>query len=67
MNGTLVHGAFMLSDDGTQIRFRDTLRLETLDLAELHGTINALSLALEEFGDELVSLRHALDRGHDEG
>ena len=63
MNGTLVHGAFMLSDDSMEVRFRDTLRLETLDLAELHGTINALSLALEEFGDELVALRHGLDRG----
>lgn len=61
MNGTLVHGAFMLSDDGTQIRFRDTLRLPTLDLAELRGTINAFHLALEEHGDTLVSLRHGLD------
>jgi hypothetical protein len=61
MNGTLVHGAFMLSDDGTQIRFRDTLRLATLDLEELRGTINALHFALEEYGDELIDLRHGLD------
>jgi hypothetical protein len=61
MNGTLVHGAFMLSDDGTQIRFRDTLRLATLDLEELRGTINALHFALEEYGDELIDLRRSLD------
>jgi len=61
MNGSLVHGAFMLSEDGTQIRFRDTLRLATLDLEELRGTINALHLALEEYGDELIDLRHSLD------
>lgn len=61
MNGTLVHGAFMLNDDGTQIRFRDTLRLATLDLEELRGTINALHFALEEYGDELIDLRHSLD------
>ena len=61
MNGTLVHGAFMLSDDGTQIRFRDTLRLGTLDLEELRGTINALHFALEEYGDELIDLRRSLD------
>jgi hypothetical protein len=61
LNGLLVHGAFMLSDDGTQVRFRDTLRLPTLDLAELRGTINAFHLAIEEHGDTLVSLRHALD------
>jgi hypothetical protein len=61
MNGQLVHGAFMLSDDGTQIRFRDTLRLPTLDLAELRGTINAFHLAIEEHGDRLVALRHGLN------
>jgi hypothetical protein len=61
MNGTLVHGAFTLSEDGTQIRFRDTLRLATLDLEELRGTINALHFAIEEYGDELVALRHELD------
>lgn len=61
MNGTLVHGAFILSEDGSQIRFRDTLRLATLDLEELRGTINALHLALEEYGDELIDLRHSLD------
>ena len=61
MNGQLVHGAFMLSDDGTQVRFRDTLRLPTLDLAELRGTINAFHLAIEEHGDRLVALRHGLD------
>lgn len=61
MNGTLVHGAFTLSEDGTQIRFRDTLRLGTLDREELRGTINALEFALEEHGDELIELRHSLD------
>jgi hypothetical protein len=61
INGTLVHGAFTLTEDGTQIRFRDTLRLGTLDLEELRGTINALHLALEEYGDELIDLRHSLD------
>ena len=61
MNGTLVHGAFILSEDGTQVRFRDTLRLATLDLEELRGTINALHLGLEEYGDELIDLRRRLD------
>lgn len=61
LNGLLVHGAFMLSEEGTQVRFRDTLRLPTLDLAELRGTINAFHLAIEEHGDTLVALRHALD------
>ncbi len=61
MNGTLVHGAFILSDDGEEVRFRDTLRLATLDREELRGTINALHFALEEYGDELIDLRYSLD------
>lgn len=61
MNGTLVHGAFILSEDGSEVRFRNTHRLATLDLEELRGTINALHLALEEYGDELIDLRRSLD------
>ena len=60
MNALLVHGAFALDEEGRQIVFRDTLRLDTLDQAELQGTINALELALAEFGDELIELRRAL-------
>lgn len=61
MNGLLVHGAFVLGEDGMQIVFRDTLRLDTLDQTELEGTINALELGLAEFGDELIELRRTLD------
>jgi Putative bacterial sensory transduction regulator len=39
MNRTLVHGAFALTEDGKSILFRDTLRLENLDLNEVQGTI----------------------------
>lgn len=61
MNGTLVHGAFILNEDGDEVRFRDTLRLATLDREELRGTINAIHFALEEYGDELIDLRYSLD------
>lgn len=54
MNRTLVHGAFVLDDDGKAIIFRDTLQLENLDKNELEGTIKALSLALFENMDELL-------------
>ena len=55
MNRTLVHGAFVLDEDGKYIFFRDTLQLENLDLNELEGSIRALSLALAENGDEFLS------------
>jgi hypothetical protein len=55
MNRTLVHGAFTLDEDGGKILFRDTLRLENLDLNEVEGTIEALSLALAEHAAELLA------------
>ena len=55
MNRTLVHGAFVLNEEGTTLLFRDTLQLENLDRNELEGSIDALSLALAEYGGELVS------------
>ena len=55
INRTLVHGAFVLDEEGTTLLFRDTLQLENLDRNELEGSIDALSLALAEYGGELVS------------
>lgn len=59
MNRTLVHGAFVLDEDGGRVLFRDTLQLENLDLNELEGSIRALSLGLAEHGDELLNFAHA--------
>lgn len=55
MNRHLVHGAFVLNDDATLILFRDTLQLENLDRNELEGSVQALSLAMAEYGPELLS------------
>src|SRR6266446_6996801 len=55
MNRTLVHGAFALTEDGKQVLFRDTLRIENLDLNEMQGTIEALSLAMAEHAAELIA------------
>ena len=55
MNRNLVHGAFVLDEDCKYILFRDTLQLKNLDRNELEGSIHALSLALSEYGNELLS------------
>ena len=55
INRTLVHGAFVLNEEGKTLLFRDTLQLENLDRNELEGSIDALSLAMAEYGGELVS------------
>lgn len=55
INRTLVHGAFVLDEEGTTLLFRDTLQIENLDRNELEGSIDALSLALAEYAGELVA------------
>ena len=55
MNRDLVHGAFVLDEDSKLILFRDTLQLENLDRNELEGSIRALSIALAEHSEELLS------------
>lgn len=59
MNRTLVHGAFVLGEDGKRVFFRDTLQLANLDLNEVEGTINALEMALAEYSSELIKFSHA--------
>jgi hypothetical protein len=39
--------------------FRDTLQLANLDFNELDASINALSLGLASFADELIALSKA--------
>lgn len=54
MNRELVQGAFVLDESGEMLLFRDSLQLENLDFNELEGTISSLSLAMSEYGSELL-------------
>ncbi len=54
MNRNMVHGAFVLDDQGKYVIFRDTLQLENLDQNELEASVQALSLALAENSIELL-------------
>ena len=55
MNREIVHGAFVLDEAAKVIIFRDTLQLENLDRNELEASIHSLSLALSEYGGELLN------------
>jgi hypothetical protein len=55
-NRDIVHGAFVLDESGRKVIFRDTLQIENLDLNELEGSINSLSLLLSEFAEEIIKL-----------
>ncbi len=54
-NRDIIHGAFSLDEEGNKVIFRDTLQVENLDLNELEGTLNSLSLLLNEYSDELIA------------
>ena len=55
INRTLIFGALVLNEEGDTLVYRNTLALENLDLNELEGTLNALTLALAENGEELLT------------
>jgi len=56
MNREMVHGAFVVDENREKLIWRDTLQLENLDMNELQGTINALSLTMNENAEELIRM-----------
>ena len=53
-NRDIIHGAFVLDETATKVIFRDTLQIENLDLNELEGTLNSLSLLMSEYSDNII-------------
>ena len=53
-NRDIVHGAFVMDEEGKKVMFRDTLQVETLDFEELEGSLTSLSLLLSEYTDEII-------------
>jgi hypothetical protein len=58
-NRDIVHGAFVLDETGEKVIFRDTLQIENIDLNELEGSINSLSLLLSEFSENIIQFSKA--------
>ncbi len=52
----LTFGAFVLDGESKTIFFRNTLRLDTLDLEEFESTIHSLEIFLAEYGDEIIKM-----------
>ncbi|MCP4437657.1 MAG: YbjN domain-containing protein [Aureispira sp.] len=55
MNRELVHGAFVLDEEGKRVLYRDTLEADNLDLNELEASLSALAIALVEHADEFLT------------
>jgi hypothetical protein len=58
-NREIIHGAFVIDESGKKVLFRDTLQLENLDLNELEGSLNSLSLLISEYYEELLAFAKA--------
>ncbi|QWX85579.1 molecular chaperone Tir [Cellulophaga sp. HaHaR_3_176] len=58
-NRDIIHGAFVLDETGEKVIFRDTLQIENLDLNELEGSINSLSLLLSEYSENIIQFSKA--------
>ena len=52
-NRDIIHGAFALNENG-EVIFRDTLQIENLDLNEIEGSINSLTILLSEYRDKII-------------
>ena len=53
-NQDILHGAFVLNESGDSVLFRDTLQVENLDLNELSGSLNSLSLLMGEYANDII-------------
>lgn len=53
-NRDIIHGAFVLDESGSKVIFRDTLQIENINLNELEGTLNSLSLLMSEYSDHII-------------
>jgi len=53
-NRDIIHGAFVLDETGKKVIFRDTLQIENMDLNELEGSLNSLSLLMSEYSEQII-------------
>lgn len=53
-NRDIVHGAFVLDEEGDKVIYRDTLQIETLDALELEASLNSLSLLMSEYSEQII-------------
>lgn len=53
-NRDIIHGAFVLDEEGRKVIFRYTMQIENLDMNEFEGALNSLGLLLSEFYEQII-------------
>ncbi len=50
----IIHGGFVLNEDGTKVIFRYTMQIENLDINDFEGALNSLGLLLSEYYEQII-------------
>lgn len=53
-NRDIIHGAFVLDEEGKKVIFRYTMQIENLDMNEFEGGLNSLGLLLSEYYEQII-------------
>lgn len=53
-NRDIIHGAFVLDEEGEKVIFRYTMQIENLDMNEFEGALNSLGLLLSEYYEQII-------------
>lgn len=53
-NRDIIHGAFVLDEEGEKVIFRYTMQIENLDSNEFEGALNSLGLLLGEYYEQII-------------
>ena len=54
-NRDMIHGAFVINEEGNKVLFRYTMQIDNIDLNEFDGAINSLGLLLSEYYQQIIS------------
>ncbi|WEK35495.1 MAG: YbjN domain-containing protein [Candidatus Pseudobacter hemicellulosilyticus] len=53
-NRDMIHGAFVINEEGNKVLFRYTMQLENLDFNEFESALNSLGLLLSEYYQQII-------------
>lgn len=53
-NRDIIHGGFVLNEDGTKVIFRYTMQIENMGINEFEGALNSLGLLLSEYYEQII-------------
>lgn len=53
-NRDMIHGAFVITEEGDKVLFRYTMQIQNIDFNEFEGALNSLGLLLSEFSQQII-------------